>query len=303
MARPESEATERTYPLRAAARLTGLSPALLRAWERRHGAVEPLRTPGGTRRYRATDLERLRLLKAAVDAGHRIGQVAGLDLAGLRQRAATPELSPADRLEEILAALDDLEGPEAQRLLSLQLSALGPVRFARQIAVPLVREIGDRWADDRLGIASEHLGSGVLRSLLGAALVPAAATLLGPRIVFATLSGERHELGLQMAALAAMGAGAQPIFLGAELPVEEVLGAVERSRAAALALSVVSTPDSRDARALGAIRGGLPAEVRLWVGGAGARGMDLPDGAERIEDLDELEHLVALLVADAGGAS
>ena len=157
MARPESEATEPTYPLRAAARLTGLSPALLRAWERRHGAVEPLRTPGGTRRYRATDLERLRLLKAAVDAGHRIGQVAGLDLAGLRQRAATPELSPADRLEEILAALDDLEGPEAQRLLSLQLSALGPVRFARQIAVPLVREIRYRSIDDRLCIASEHL--------------------------------------------------------------------------------------------------------------------------------------------------
>lgn len=302
----KSEAAEPTYPLRTAARLTGLSPELLRAWERRHGAVEPIRTPGGTRRYRAADLERLRLLKAAVDAGHRIGQVAHLGLDELKQRAAVAEVSPAQRLEEILSAVDALTGPEAQRLLALQLSALGPVRFAREIAVPLAREIGDRWADDRIGIASEHLATGVLRSLLGSALVPAAAALLGPRMVFATLTGERHELGLQTAALMAMGAGANPIYLGAELPVEDMLGAVERCHAAALVLGVVSTPQTRDARAIGAIRGGLPAEVRLWVGGAGARSLDLPAGAERIEDLEDFEQRAALLVSEgakAGGGT
>jgi B12 binding domain len=166
-----------------------------------------------------------------------------------------------------------------------------------------LREIGDRWAGDRLGIASEHLGTGVLRSLLGSALVPTATVLQGPRVVFSTLTGERHELGLQMAALTAMGAGANPIYLGADLPVEDMLGAVECSRAAALALSVVSTPDARAARTVGALRGGLPAQVHLWVGGASARGMDLPDGAECIRDLDDLEQRVALLVADGGSPS
>ena len=131
-----------TYPVRSAARLTGLSPEVLRAWERRYGAVEPLRTAGGTRRYRASDLERLRLLKAAVVAGHRIGNLAELSNPELERLGHASEAAPRDRLEEILAAIDGLDGAESQRLLSLQLSALGAIRFAREIAMPLVREIG-----------------------------------------------------------------------------------------------------------------------------------------------------------------
>jgi DNA-binding transcriptional MerR regulator len=65
---------EPTYSLGAVARLTGLSPHVLRAWERRYGAVRPLRTPGGTRLYRESDVARLRQLRAAVQAGHSISE-------------------------------------------------------------------------------------------------------------------------------------------------------------------------------------------------------------------------------------
>ena len=146
MAGTESEALELTYPLRAAARLTGLSPELLRAWERRYGVVEPMRTPGGTRRYTAADLERLRLVKAAVDAGQRIGDVASLDLEALKRHSTLAD-PPArtSSWKRSLTALDQLDDAAAQRLLSLQLSALGPVRFARDVAVPA--RAGDRRGD------------------------------------------------------------------------------------------------------------------------------------------------------------
>jgi DNA-binding transcriptional MerR regulator len=294
-----SSALDLTYPLRAAARLTGLTPELLRAWERRYGVVEPIRTPGGTRRYRAEDLERLRLVKAAVDAGHRIGQVARLGLAELRERAARSPAPSAGRLEEVLSALDRLDGVEAQRLLSLQLSALGPVHFARDFACPLVQEIGDRWASDRLGIAAEHLATGVLRSMLGSALRPSAASRLGPTVVFATPTGERHELGLQMAAVTALGAGACPIYLGAELPVEELVAAVETTGASALALSLVTISEARATRAIGAVRSLLPSQVRVWLGGAGGREVEHLEGVERIGSLEALEQRVALLCFEA----
>jgi DNA-binding transcriptional MerR regulator len=293
---------ELTYPLRAAARLTGLSPDVLRAWERRHGVVQPLRTPGGTRRYSAADLERLRLVKAAVDAGHRIGQVAQLDLEELKRRSAVAEARSDGHVDEILAALDHFDHATSQRLLSLQLSALGPVRFAREVALPLVHEIGERWAKGRMGIAPEHLATGILRSLLGAALQPTASSLVGPRIVFATPTGERHELGLLMAALTALGAGANPVYLGVELPVEDLLGAVEDTGAAALALSLVTIPTSQATRTVSALRGGLADAAHLWLGGAGASDIDLPDAAERIESLEELEQRVALLGFESAGA-
>jgi DNA-binding transcriptional MerR regulator len=295
MARTQSDAVELTYPLRTAARLTGLSPELLRAWERRYGVVEPVRTPGGTRRYRAEDLERLQLVKAAVDAGHRIGQVAHLELDELRGRATPPSGPSAGRLDEIFSALDRLDGVETQRLLSLQLSALGPVRFAREFAYPLVREIGERWATERMGVPSEHLATGVLRSMLGSALQPSAASRLGPRIVFATPTGERHELGLQMAALTALGAGASPVYLGAELPVEDLVAATETTGASALSLSLVTIPAAQATRMVRALRGGLADEVRLWLGGSGASDLELPDAVEYIKSLEDLEQRVALL--------
>ena len=294
MVKPRST-TEPTYPLRSAARLTGLSPEVLRAWERRHRVVQPLRTPGGTRRYRASDFERLRLLKRAVDAGHRIGQLAGLSDAELERLGSEPGATAPSRLTETFAAIDALDAAELQRLLSIQLSTLGPLRFGREIALPLVREIGERWASQRLGVASEHLTTAALRSMLGSALQPGAAALRGPRIVFATLAGERHELGLLMAALTALGACANPIYLGAEVPVEELLAAVERSGAAVLALSVVTSPPAEVARSLAALRAGLPADVHLWIGGSGAPQVARAQGVECIESLDALDQRVGLL--------
>jgi hypothetical protein len=98
-----------------------------------------------------------------------------------------------------------------------------------------------------------------------------------------------------MAALTAMGAGANPVYLGAELPVEDLLSAVESSGAAALALSVVTLPSPQANRAISAIRGGLPNEVHLFIGGAAASGLEPLDGVERIENLEQLERRVALL--------
>jgi DNA-binding transcriptional MerR regulator len=303
MAPMEHEAVELTYPLRTAARLTGLSPEVLRAWERRYDAVRPIRTQGGTRRYSAADLDRLRLLKAAVDAGHRIGQVAGLSREELQQHVAAGESRPAGQLDPILEALDQLDHVTATRFLSLQLSALGPARFAREVALRLVHEIGERWADGRMGIAAEHLASGILRSLLGSALQPTASSLLGPRIVFGTPPDERHELGLLMAALTALGAGANPLYRGTELPVEDLLGAVEGSNAAALALSLVTIPAPQALRTIRALRVALPPEGRLWLGGLGAQRLELPSGVECIASLEELEQRVLRLGHEGPHAS
>jgi DNA-binding transcriptional MerR regulator len=304
MAEPDraaSNARELTYPLRAAARLTGLSPEVLRAWERRYGAVEPLRTPGGTRRYRASDLERLRLLKAAVDAGHRIGQLVDLPDEALRERIGATRASEAEhgKLGGILDALQRLDAAEARRLLSLQISALGPVGFARDVAAPLLREIGERWSRDEARVSVEHLATALIREQLGSALRPTAFSLRGPAVVFTTPEGERHEMGLQMAAVAALDAGANALYLGLELPVEECVEAVRQSGASALALSVVTLERARAEAAIGELRDALPPEIRVWVGGHGASALTLPEGVEYIVDLERLQSEVALLGLEA----
>jgi len=262
--------SEITYPVGAVSRLTGLSPDVLRAWERRYRIVQPTRTDGGTRRYSAQEVERLLLVKTAVDAGHRIGQVARMDEAQLRQLAVRhpPELAPPNAgIAEVLASLERLDSAEAERLLSQQLAALGPTRFAQEVALPLLQEIGREWEESRLCIASEHLGSTLLRSLLGACLRPTRVHREAPRIVFATPPGERHEMGLLIAAISALSAGAQPIFLGIELPEDQLVHAVRSTGARALALGIVRLPRSLWEPFASSLRSALPADVELWVGG------------------------------------
>lgn len=290
------EPEEALYSLGAVARLTGLSGHAIRAWERRYGAVQPRRSPGGTRRYTEAEVARLRMLRAAVDAGHRIGDVSHLDDAALeRLVAGTLDAQaggvPRPPREEILEAVDALDVRHVESMLSMELHALGPVAFAREVAAPLLRAVGDRWEHGETSVASEHLASSVVRSLLGAALRGGGPG--GPRILFTTPEGERHEFGALIAAVVALGAGADVAFLGPDLPVDEVVAAADKLRPAAVALSVVGLAPGPTRRYLAGLRRRLPGRVALWVGGPG----ECPkmDGVTRVEDVEALVQRVALL--------
>lgn len=74
------------YQIGTVASLTGLDPHTIRAWERRHGAVRPRRTPGGTRLYDDMDVVRLQLLKALTECGEPIRTAALLSDEELRSR-------------------------------------------------------------------------------------------------------------------------------------------------------------------------------------------------------------------------
>ncbi|HTY17361.1 MAG TPA: MerR family transcriptional regulator [Myxococcota bacterium] len=286
---------EPTYSVGAVVRLTGLSAHVLRAWERRYGAVRPLRTDGGTRRYREADVIRLQRLRAAVAAGHPIGDIARLEDDELDRRAALAPAAPTAPLAAILEALDRLDAADAERLLGLQLSALGGARFARCVASPLLNEIGRRWEDGALCAASEHLASALLRTLLGSVLRPTNAAAQMSPILFTTPPGERHELGVLMAAVAAVDAGGRAIYLGPDLPVAEVAQAADALGAAAVALGVCQRDGAPVALALDALRRLMPASVELWVGGPGAAAVALPRGSALLADIDGIERKVALL--------
>lgn len=284
-----------TYALGAVCKLTGLSPDVIRAWERRHAAVQPSRTPGGTRRYGEADVRRLLLLAEATRAGHTIGSLAPLSdeqLAGLIEPRDGPDVS---QIRAAIDALDRLDAGSLEDIASRQLIALGAARFAREFAMPLLEEVGELWASQKLCVASEHLGTQVLRSLMGASLRPSQVSRRGPTVLFCTPPGELHELGVLAAALVALGAGCNALYFGSQLPADEVTGAARRSGAAAVAASVV-TLDAELARGwIRELRGELPARITLWVGGSGARDLELPTGVAAIPSFDDLERRATLL--------
>jgi DNA-binding transcriptional MerR regulator len=289
------------YSVGAVTRLTGLSAHVLRAWERRYGAVQPLRTEGGTRRYREEDVQRLRLMRAAVDGGHSIREIARLPVDQLRSLSDEVQNSSGPDLEPILDAIARLDTEEVDRALGLQLAALGARRFGELVAVPLLHAVGDRWAKGTLCVASEHLASVLVRNLLGSALRRRPGLGPSPRVVFTTPPGERHELGILASAVAAAEAGASCTYLGADLPVGEIVRSAEIVDAHAVAVGVSRLPAAEAERALRELRAELPDSVEIWIGGPGAEALELPDGVTRTE-IEDLEHRLGLLAERASDA-
>ncbi|MDH3428172.1 MAG: MerR family transcriptional regulator, partial [Gemmatimonadota bacterium] len=95
---------EPEHPIQVVSHRTGLSADVLRAWERRYGAVRPDRSASRRRLYSDRDIERLILLRRATKAGRTIGQIATLPDDRLRQLVASDVTAGIRRIADVPAA-------------------------------------------------------------------------------------------------------------------------------------------------------------------------------------------------------
>ncbi|MFP5285735.1 MAG: MerR family transcriptional regulator, partial [Thermoanaerobaculia bacterium] len=296
------------HPIGIAAKRTGLKPDLIRAWERRYGAVAPGRSDTRRRLYSDADVERLLLLRRVVDTGHSIGQVANLTNEELERLApARPaegrspgELPPAPAsgeaadlyLELCLAAAQRLEIGELELHLQRASVALSRASLLDRLLVPLLQRVGKLWQEGEMRPTHEHAASAVVRSFLGGIYhaydIPATA----PHLIATTPPRQRHELGALMAAAVAVGEGWRASYLGPDLPPEEIAAAAVEKGARAVALSLIYPPDDpRLPDDLRRLRRLLGPSTALIAGGRAcpAYGAVLDEiGAVRVPDLPAL---------------
>jgi MerR family transcriptional regulator, light-induced transcriptional regulator len=277
-------APEHLSPVRAVVARTGVPAHLLRAWERRYGAIEPGRTEGGQRRYSEADVERIRLLRDVVSQGESISAVARLPDADLRrllesrrdqESASSPAVgtSPGDAesLRRAMRAVEDRDPAALREVLmgaSVRLPLLG---FLEGVLAPLLRQIGESWSQGTLGVAEEHLASQEIRSLLGELQRSAVPRSDAPVLLVATPSGQTHEFGALFAALVGSQAGWKAIYLGSDLPADEVVRVAAETDARAVALGVLyprALPGDGEGRGfLEELRSTLRSEAALYIGG------------------------------------
>jgi DNA-binding transcriptional MerR regulator len=281
------------HPIRIAAKRAGLTPATLRAWERRYQAVEPGRSDGGQRLYSDRDVERLRTLRALTEVGRPISMVADLsdegavallqkDRSAIETPPAVPGPAEPSRLvDQAYHQVVQLDPAGLERTLWRATMTLGASPFLSDVVGPLLTRIGEGWAAGEVTPGQEHLGTGVVERVL-ARLTDAAGSGQGPALVVATLPGERHGLGARLVAAAAVLQGWAVTFLGTDLPEE-------------VAISVVQDRNGSSLRSLWTLREILNADIMLVVGGAGAARLDtsqLPADIVVLGDLAGLADLV-----------
>lgn len=286
------------YPIRAVSKITGLSLDTLRAWERRYKAVVPERSDRG-RQYGPEHIERLLLLSQLVHKGHAIGGIAAFADQELRNllaqppNTATPESEPpTDILAPVLSAIESFDSARAGDELSRLAAVLAPRDVVYQIALPLMREVGNRCHNGTLAIAQEHLVSEMLRNLLGSMMRLFRSSKPTMKIVLATPAGESHAFGILAAAMLASINGSEPVYLGADLPAAEIANAAQRISAQVILLGITSIHQTtvEEVRKLAAA---IPEACELWVGGASSADLDLSNLSRKtvlVKDLPAFEN-------------
>lgn len=272
------------HPVRIVAQRTGLTPDVLRAWERRYGAVMPVRSPGGQRLYSNSDLERLTLLARASRSGRQIGQLVPLpneEIARLidgderesRERVGLGPDKPAieSYLSTALIAVEEFDAHRLEQTLRSAILRMPVDEVLDQVMGPLLFTVGSLWHQGLLSPANEHLATTTIRRVLVWMADLSVPDTGAPMIVVGTPANQLHELGAMLAATVAAGNGWRVAYLGPNLPADELARAVRHARADALALSIVYPTDDGELPAeLRRLRNDLPPTTAIVIGGAGA---------------------------------
>ncbi len=304
------------HSIRVVANRTGLSPHVIRVWEKRYSAVAPHRTDSNRRFYSEEDVAKLNLLAWLTRRGHSIGAIARSSADELQRMAeTTPEEAAEDKGQplapngqgknalphteaalEAIRTLDSQRFEEALQAASIELGSRG---FLRKVVCPLAQSVGDLWQDGEITAAHEHFATAAIKVFLGQAIKGYAPSPNAPGLLVTTPAGQAHELGAVIAAAAAGQLGWRTTYLGPSLPALEIAGAARQSRSRAVALSVVYPPDdpalADEFRALAKL---LPQSTALIVGGRAARGHrdTLEEIGARVADSPtELENLLTRL--------
>jgi DNA-binding transcriptional MerR regulator len=260
-------AGERTYEIRQVARLTGLDPSRLRAWERRYQVVRPTRLSNGYRVYSAAQVALLRAFARLIERGEKIGRLASRPVEEVilqAERIATPLSAPPDLIDAVLS----LDRERLEQLVKEEIGRRGFAGFAESVVIPFANSVGDMWALGILPIAAEHLASEIVVHALKDGIRDPRRP--GPLVLASTLPGERHEWGF-LSTLASLPArGWRVHYLGPDLPLAEVVMAAWKLRPQWVALSA-SEPAVIVANLAGLsdLPHRLPPGARAVIGGGG----------------------------------
>ncbi len=245
------------------ARRVGVNPELLRAWERRYGLLQPLRSPGGFRLYSAADADRVARMRQALDDGLSAAEAAQVALADEAPPAAS---SPEDTSARLFDAIEGFDEDTVHAILDESLAAFGLEVVLRDLVLPALHRVGDAWAEGTLDISQEHFASNVIRGRL-MSLARLWGRGGGPLALLACVPGEAHDITLLAFGLALRSHGWRILFLGADTPIETV---VFTAQTTAPKVTVLASFDTERITAHATALRGLANAVPLKLAGPGA---------------------------------
>jgi DNA-binding transcriptional MerR regulator/methylmalonyl-CoA mutase cobalamin-binding subunit len=263
-------------PINAVERETGITKELLRMWERRYGFPSPERDSQGDRIYPLAQITKLRLLRRLIDAGFRPGKVINLEAAELERMLRSQTKSrhevPEELEAELLTVLKTHDVNQVRDYLAHQLLKMGLEHFVVDFMQHANTIVGDTWMRGLVEIHEEHLFTEQVQNIVRQAISNLRAVNRPPRILLTTPPEETHTQGILMVEALLRLDDADAVCYGAQMPVKDIVQAVQRHKMNIVALSFsASYPTTKAIEYLEELRFRLPLAVEIWGGGASLR--------------------------------
>lgn len=264
----QQETHQGLFPIGTVSSMTGVNSVTLRAWERRYGLIVPTRTESGHRMYSEEDIERIKLILQLIDEGIAISRVKeALEIAREDEQTREDTTNHWGRYQdEMLRGVNNFDEGLLDSVYNEAMSLYPVDVVTKQLLLPLLSKLGQRWMHVSTGVAEEHFFSVFMRNKLGARFHHQNRKIHGPRLIAACLPGEQHEFGLMLFTLAAHARGYHIVLLGADMPIEQLAEVVHRSNSDGIVLSgSVKTDPVKLHEHLKALVN--DSNVPVWVGG------------------------------------
>lgn len=247
---------EPIYNTRAVVQRTSVPADTFRAWERRYGVPHPSRTSGNQRLYSERDIAVIGWLRDQTKAGLTISQAVTLLHTQSRdasQRTVPAEPQSLDRdapgvsdlpstiyqqfRDRLVIALLQLDGHAADRIVEEAYAMTNVESVCLEVLQSALSEIGSRWQHGKASVAVEHFAAAYIHRKLAALFNQSNPSEGRGPIVAACPEGELHEIGLLLTCVFISRRGFRVLYLGANLPADDLITTVERVQPPLVVLS------------------------------------------------------------------
>ena len=262
------------HTMTSLSRTAGVNPSTIRTWERRYGVPNPIRAANGRRRYSDDDVRRVKLLAELVNAGAQIGDIVAFDeqklvelLEEKQKNAPSVQLAQDPTLERLIAAIHTRDVYTIRREISSVISSRPPIEAIRDVFSPLMHGVGELWRNGELPVAMEHVVSASVKQCIYAASSIQGWDPNGTRFLFSTISDELHELGILFGWYLSVTERANSVYLGPNLPMQQLLASQDLFDADTIVLSAVNVDDlTRRAPEIRFLIDSVRPHVEIWIG-------------------------------------
>ena len=274
--------SQQRFPIKTVAQKSGLSTHVIRAWEKRYNVIKPSRSETNRRLYSEQDIYHLSLLKRATESGHSISSISDLNIDELQQlipdqgeysmrkfsTEEKDEIQSDYHFQECFRAIEEFDANRLEESLMRASMELSQPKLIKSLIIPLLNTIGDHWKNGSLRVMHEHLATAVLKPFLHNLRISYRPSDNAPSIIISTPRGQIHELGALIIGLVAASQGWKVIYLGPNLPAEEIASATTSKESRHIVLSIVyPANDPYLTQELTKLRALLDKDVKIIIGG------------------------------------